>query len=142
MQNSHSLSRRQMLKVAGVSGAIATGAALAGCKKEEPAPAPAPEMIELTVYNPSGSTEITQLFSPRLDTIEGKTIAFVSNDSWEYDRTFAKLAELFAAKYPSVTIINWDQFKHGVDYITQAKNGIVDKMKELGVDAAIVGNAG
>ena len=141
MHNHHNLSRRQVFKAAGVTGAVAATAALVGCKKEEPEPAK-PTTLEYTILNPSGSTEITQLFSPRHDTNNGKTIAYVSNDSWEYDRTFAKLTELFAAKYPDVTIINWDQFKHGVDYITQAKNGIGDKMKEMGVDAAIVGNAG
>ena len=135
------MSRRRALQVTGVAAAAM---ALAGCgKQEETTPEPAqPTSYEMKVYDPSGSIAITQLHTARLDTLEGKTIGFVSDDAWEDDRTFALIKELFAEQYPSVTIITQDNFTHGIEAITKANNGIAEKMKELGVDAAIVGNAG
>ena len=135
------MTRRRALQV---TGAAAAAAMIAGCKKEEPAPAPAPvpEKVELTVYEPTGSIAITQLHAPRLDTLDGKTIAFVSDDAWEDARTFAEIKRLIERDYPTVTIITQDNFIHGIEQITKANNGIPEKMKELGVDAAIIGNAG
>ena len=138
----NNVSRRRALQVTGAAAAVAM---LAGCtkKEEEPTPEPAkPTTYEMKVYDPTGSIAITQLHTARLDTLEGKTIGFVSDDAWEDDRTFALIKELFAEQYPSVTIITQDNFTHGIEAITKTGNGIAPKMKELGVDAAIVGNAG
>lgn len=135
-----------MLQLTGVSmlgvGAVA---AASGCSSDNSATDDSqtqPEATTVRVYDPTGGIEITQSFADRLDTLEGKTIAFISNDGWEAERTFAYLNDLILAEYPSVTIINWDQFIHGTDNITKEKNGIADKLQEMGVDAAIVGNAG
>ena len=135
------MSRRRALQV---TGAAAAAAMLAGCAKTEPTPepAPAPTSYELTVYEPTGSIAITQLHAPRLDTLDNKTIAFVSDDAWEDTRTFAEIKRLIEANYPTVTIVTQDNFIHGIEQITKANNGIPEVMKELGVDAAIVGNAG
>ena len=135
------MSRRRALQV---TGAAAAAAMIAGCKKEEPTPAPAPTptTYEMKVYDPTGSIEITQLHTARLDTLDGKTIGFVSDDAWEDNRTFAEIKRLIERDYPSVTIITQDHFTHGIEAITKANNGIADQMKELGVDAAIIGNAG
>ena len=137
----NNVSRRRALQVTGAAAAVAM---LAGCKKEEePTPEPAkPTTYEMKVYDPTGSIAITQLHTARLDTLEGKTIGFVSDDAWEDDRTFALIKELFAEQYPSVTIITQDHFTHGIEAITKANNGVAEQMKALGVDAAIVGNAG
>ena len=144
MENTKGMSRRRALQVGAALGATALGAtALAGCKKEEePTPAPTPSTYEMKIFDPTGSIEIKQLHAPRLDTLEGKTIGFVSDDAWEDDRTFAELKRLIERDYPSITIYTQDNFTHGIEAITKENNGIAEKMKELGVDAAIVGNAG
>ena len=141
-KKSKGMSRRRALQV---TGAAAAAAMLAGCAKDEPKTDPepaAPTTYEMKVYDPTGSIAITQLHAPRLDTLDGKTIGFVSDDAWEDTRTFAEIKRLIEANYPTVTIITQDNFTHGIEAITKANNGIAEKMKELGVDAAIVGNAG
>ena len=146
MENRNGMSRRRALQLGAALAAGALGsAALAGCKKEEesaPTPAPTPTTYEMKIFDPTGSIEIKQLHAPRLDTLEGKTIGFVSDDAWEDDRTFAELKRLIERDYPSITIITQDNFTHGIEAITKDNNGIAPKMKEMGVDAAIVGNAG
>ena len=88
------LTRRKMLGATFAAGAAAGIAALSGCKQEEtpvtpePATPATPEPVKFKVYDPSGAMQITQMFAPRLDTLEGKTIAFVADDSWEDARMF------------------------------------------------------
>ena len=137
------LSRRRMLQLTGLS-MVGAGAALAasGCTQETPAEEPAEEVKKVRVYDPTGGIEITQAFAPRLDTIEGKTIGLVVNDVWESDRIAAKLTELFAAQYPSVTILGPENFTRGSEYITLDNNGIYEQATELGVDGIIVMAAG
>ena len=140
--NPMSMTRRRWLQMAGVLGA---GALLTGCASQ-PSGGDAKDAktsaVELSVYDPTGSIEITQTFAPRLDTLEGKTIAFVSDDAWEDARTFALMQDMFAEKYPNVNIITQDNFIHGIGMITEANNGLPEAMLEKGVDAVIVGNAG
>lgn len=163
MKKTLSLTRRKMLQLTGTVGA---GALLAACapKVEEtvapvdPTVAPtvvpteaaatavpteaASAPVSLTVYNPTGSFRVTQTFVPRLDTLDGKTIAFVSNDSWEADRTFPLIQQLLQERYPTATIITSDNFSHGTDRITVANSGLGEQLLEAGAQAAIVGNAG
>lgn len=146
VQEKNELSRRRMLQLTGV-GALAAGTLLvgAGCtnkEEEQQEVKPAPTTVELVVYNPTSSVAITQLFTPRLDTLDGKTIGFVGDDSWEDDRTFLLIKDFLEKNYSGVTVITQDNFAHGIIEITKTNNGIAEKMKELGVDAAIVGNAG
>ena len=146
MNQESKLSRRRMLQMTG-AGMLGAGALLAGagCAKETPAPAPEPvkpQSITRKIYDPSGSVAITQLFTPRLDTLDGKTIAFVADDAWEDDRTFPIIKDFLETKYQGVKVITQDNFAHGIAEITKANNGIAEQMKEMGVDAAIVGNAG
>ena len=156
MENGNTLSRRRMLQLTGV-GMLGMGAALAGAgcssggegsaqeSKDAAAtqqPAQQDERVTLTVYDPSGNIEVTQEFAPRLDSLDGKTIAFLGNDMWEEQRTFEELGKLMAKAYPNTKIITQENFPRHSDQLTQANNGIAETMKELGVDAVIVGNAG
>ncbi|MBR3258537.1 MAG: hypothetical protein IKF96_06055 [Eggerthellaceae bacterium] len=145
MARETSLSRRRMLEL---TGAGMFGAAmLAGCNKADDGGADPAEPVDdgpklIKLYDPTGNVAITQTHAPRLDTIEGKTIGLVVNDVWESDRIAAKLAELFAAKYPSVTIIGPENFTRGSEYITVDNNGIYEQATALGVDGIIVMAAG
>ena len=148
MEKARAMTRRRMLQLTGVGTAVAS-AALAGCSatedtKEvtETGSSPEPTLASLTVYDPTGSVEITQTFAPRLDTLEGKTIALVSNDAWQYDRTFPVIQQMFAEKYPSTTVLNYDNFIHSTDNLTKDDNGLAAQIREAGADAVIFGNAG
>ena len=139
MQENSGISRRRMLQLTGTTAFAAAALGVAGCKKEEPEE---PKGITLSVYDPSGSVAITQQFTERLDTLDGKTIAFLGNGMWEEERCFELLEKLMKEAYPNTTIITADNFPRHSDKLTAAKNGIPEKMKELGVDGAIIGNAG
>ena len=148
MANEAGLSRRRALQMLGALSAagFAGAAGMYGCKQEEPEPTPeptpTPEGVELQVYDPTGSVEIKYTFASRIDGFDNKTIAFVSDDSWEIERMTPIIKEYLTTHYQGVTIIGEENFIHGIDAITKANNGIAQKMLEMGVDAAIVGNAG
>ena len=138
------LSRRQMLATSVAVGAAGM-AALAGCKQEEtPAPEPTPvvpEKVSFKVYDPSGAMKITQMFAPRLDTLEGKVIAFVADDSWEDARMFPIIKQYLEDTY-HCTVFTSDNWPSGVDNLTKDNNGIPELLHEKGVEGVIVGNAG
>ena len=50
-------------------------------------------MDALEVFDPSGSTEVTQLHAPRLNSLDGKTIGFISNDMWQAHRMLPMLRD-------------------------------------------------
>lgn len=135
------ISRRRMLQLTGTT-AFAAAAALgvAGCKQEEAEPEAAG--FSLSVYDPSGKVAITQEFTNRLDTLDGKTIAFLGNGMWEEERCFELLEKLMKEAYPTTTIITPDNFPRHSDKLTPENNGIAAMMQERGVDGVIIGNAG
>ena len=51
-------------------------------------------MDALEVFDPSGSSEVTQLHAPRLDSLDGKTIGFISNDMWLWNRANVQILSL------------------------------------------------
>lgn len=146
MEYGKKLTRRRMLQLTGV-GVLGAGAMLvgAGCSSSggtSSSSTSSAKAVTLTVYDPSGNVEVTETFSPRLDTLDGKTIAFLGNDMWEEDRTFALLQELMAKNYPTTTIITPDNFPRHSDLLTVADNGLPEMMKEKNADGVILGNAG
>jgi hypothetical protein len=104
------------------------------------APAAGPATIE--VLDPSGAFEVTTLFAPRLDTLDGKTICFLSDDEWMSWRTFPLLEELLTQQYPTIKIIRETEFPTDGDHRYPDFEAHPDILKEMGCDAAIVGNAG
>jgi len=152
------LSRKDFVKGA---AAVAGAGALASCA---PAATPAPEAVPtcppaeecppcptpagaaeagpvtLEVYDPTGAVEVTVLFSPRLDTLEGKTICEVSNGSWEAERTFPRIRELLQSQFPTVKIVPYTEFPVGSTQIDIAQIG--EMVEAKGCQAAILGNAG
>lgn len=96
--------------------------------------------VTLEVYDPTGAIEVTKLFAPRLDSLEGKTICEVSNSGWEARRTFPLIRELLQQAYPTATIIPYTEFPEGTRNIDIDEIGAM--AKEKGCEAAILGNAG
>ena len=80
-------------------------------------------------------------YAPRLDALEGRTIAFVSNGSYEEARSFAFLREALQRKY-HCSVIDRDAFPIGRGVLAKENNGVAETMAGLGADAAILGNAG
>lgn len=76
----------------------------------------------------------------RLDTLEGKTVAW----AWDYvfrgDEVFAQLEESLKARYPGVKFVNWAEFgsTHGTDE-RQVIADLPGKLKALKVDALVSG---
>ena len=93
----------------------------------------------MEIYDPSGATEITELHAPRLETLNGKKVALLSNDSWQAHRTLPLVGEMIKADYPSAEIVGYEEFPIGNAVIDA--DGTVARAKELGVDAVVVGNA-
>ncbi|MBU2647389.1 hypothetical protein KKI24_21965 [bacterium] len=96
-------------------------------------------MVHLTFFDPSGVTEVTRSHAPRLDTLDGKRIGLLSNDQWQAYRTLPFIRECLQADFPECDVLPLDTFPQGVSQI--ASREIVDKVKEIGVDAVIIGNA-
>jgi hypothetical protein len=99
--------------------------------------------VKLTVENPTGSLEVSQLFAPRVADLNGKTICEVMNGMWESKRTFPVFTELLQNKFPKSKIVPSTQFrafdeKDSVDEIRQ----LAQQVKAAGCQVAIVGNAG
>jgi hypothetical protein len=98
--------------------------------------------VTLEVYDPTGAMEVTHLFAPRLDTLEGKTICEVTNASWQNDRTSPYIRELLQNMYPTATFIPYTEFPEYVGKYEMVAEGVGEALKAAGCDAAIVGNAG
>ena len=96
-------------------------------------------MVKLEFHDPSGVLEVTQPHAPRLASLEGKRIGFVSNEQWQAYRMLPLVKEALEADIPGVTVLPIDAFPQG-----NAVNGeeeVARRVKISGVDAVIVGNA-
>ena len=51
-------------------------------------------MIRLEFHDPSGALEVTRPHAPRLASLAGKRIGFVSNEQWQAYRMLPMLKEM------------------------------------------------
>ncbi len=93
----------------------------------------------MDIYDPSSATEITELYSPRLNSLDGKRIALLSNDSWQAHRTLPLVGDMLKTEYPSIEIIPYEEFPIGNAVIDS--DASVVRAKELAVDGVLIGNA-
>ena len=96
-------------------------------------------MVKIEFHDPSGSLEVTTAHAPRLTTLEGKRIGFVSNDQWQAYRMLPLLKELLEQDFPGVTVLPMDSFPQGNDLI--GNEDTAARVRKSGVDAVIIGNA-
>jgi hypothetical protein len=96
-------------------------------------------MIRLEFHDPSGTLEVTQPHAPRLATLEGKRIGFVSNEQWQAYRMLPLLKETLEADFPGIEVLPVDAFPQGNTLIPTEETAAL--VKKSGVDAVIVGNA-
>lgn len=90
---------------------------------------------------PRGTRQMkTKKLAPRLDTLNGKTIAQLWDFIFSGDKVFEALEEGIRARYPDVRFVSWREFgnTHGANE-REIVAGLKQRFKELGVDAAISG---
>jgi hypothetical protein len=93
----------------------------------------------LKVYDPTGAMEITEAHAPRLDTLAGKTIAELSNDSWQAHRVMPEIRRLLQERFPTAKFIPYTEFPKGNEGIDTEK--AAELVARSGADAVIIGNA-
>jgi len=96
--------------------------------------------VSLTVYNPTGASEVSQTFAPRLSDLNGKTICEVTIGIWEANRTFPLIRGLLQKQFPTVKMVAFDQLPRLSE--TKEVAGLEDAVKKAGCQAVILGNAG
>ena len=84
----------------------------------------------------------TRALAPRLDSLEGKTVAQLWDYLFKGDEVFALLEEAIKKEFPAVKFVSWREFgsSHGGDE-KEALAEFAKKFKALGVDAVISGMA-
>ena len=96
-------------------------------------------MVKLEFHDPSGTLEVSVPFAPRLATLAGKRIGFVSNERWQAFRMLPMLKEMLEEDFPGVEVLPIDAFPQGNLLIGNDETAKL--VKKSGVDAVIVGNA-
>jgi len=96
-------------------------------------------MPTLEIFDPSGATEITRLHAPRLPSLEGKTVALLSDDMWQSHRMLPLIKEMLEARFETITVIPETEFPMGNSAIDRDETA--DMFIKKGIDAVIVGNA-
>ena len=104
--------------------------------------------VTLRLYDPSGAFEVRQVFAPRLNDLNGKTICELSDGQWEDNRTFPVIRESLQRLFPTAKIIPYTEFPHESSGSASGGGFAIDLdstanlVKQKGCQAAIVGNAG
>ena len=95
------------------------------------------------VYWPRGARQQkTRALAPRLDDLNGKTVAQLWDQLFKGDVVFEILEESLKARFPGVKFVSWREFgsTHGGEE-KEALAALPEKLKALGVDAVISGMA-
>jgi len=96
-------------------------------------------MPEIALYDPTGSTEISVAHAPRMDTLDGKRVAFLTNEQWQAYFTLPALRAQIQADFPGAEVLAIDAFPKGNEQIS---SDLVARMvHEQRIDAVIIGNA-
>ena len=86
--------------------------------------------------------QLTRELAPRLDTLEGKTVAQLWDELFRGDVVFAHLEEGLKKRYPGVKFVSWREFgsTHGGNE-RAALAALPQKLRDMGVDAVMSGMA-
>ena len=96
-------------------------------------------MVSLEFHDPSGAVEVKRAHAPRVATLEGKRVGFVSNEQWQAYRMLPRLKALLEADFSGVEVLPIDAFPQGNAVIGSEETA--ELVKASGVDAVVVGNA-
>jgi hypothetical protein len=145
MKRENKFKRRQMLQL---SAAAAAGSMLTGSGPVTARPAAKEAPPVYRVVRPTGDVVHPMIAqSPRLDTLEGKTICMTSNQGFKAHVTFPVIEDLLRQKYPNVKIIPPVDMPRAVKPPAEgAKDPDTDAMvaalRQKGCQAVISGNGG
>lgn len=92
------------------------------------------------VWPRSEKAVLVKPLSPRLATLEGKTIAFLWDYLFRGDEIWPILSEALEKRFPGAKFIGWETFgsTHGEDE-HQVLKDLPAKLKQLKVDAVVSG---
>jgi hypothetical protein len=93
----------------------------------------------LEVCDPTGTMEITGVHAPRLNTLEGKTICELSNDTWQAHRVLPEIRRLLQERFPTAKFIPYTEFPTGNEGIDTER--AAELVARAGAQAVIIGNA-
>ena len=96
-------------------------------------------MASLEFHDPSGAIDVTQPHAPRIATLTGKRIGFVSNEQWQAYRMLPLLKSLLEADFRGIEVLPIDAFPQGNALIGTEETAAL--VKASGVDAVVIGNA-
>ena len=96
-------------------------------------------MIRLEFHDPSGRIDVKQPHAPRLPSLEGKRIGFVSNEQWQAYRMLPLLKGLLERDFAGIEVLPIDAFPQGNALIGTEETAAA--VKRSGVDAVVIGNA-
>ena len=96
-------------------------------------------MTQITLYDPTGRTQIKQRHAPRLNSLDGKRIGFLTNEQWQAYFALPALKRQLEQDTPSIEALPIDRFPKGNSDIGSAETAAL--LKQSGVDAVIIGNA-
>ena len=104
--------------------------------------------VKYEVVSPLGERSINWIeMAPRLDTLEGKTICELWNESFKSNVTFPVIRDLLKKKYPGVKVVPYTDLPphHMLEnpgVTNAASDELIAALKEKGCDAVISGNGG
>ena len=86
--------------------------------------------------------QLMRELAPRLDTLEGKTVAQLWDELFKGDVVFEHLEEGLTKRYPGIKFVSWRDFgsTHGGKE-REVLAALPQRLKELGVDAVVSGMA-
>ena len=96
-------------------------------------------MARVEVFDPTGSIDVQQPHAPRLPSLAGKRIGFLTNEQWQAYFALPLLKSVIEEDFPDAELLAIDAFPKGNDKIGSADTARA--VRERGVDAVIIGNA-
>jgi hypothetical protein len=100
----------------------------------------AAESLTWQISDPTGAMDITELHAPRLDTLAGKKICELSNDSWQAHRVLPAIRDQLRQRFPSAKFVPFTEFPQGNRGIDSEK--AAELVAAKGCQAVIIGDAG
>ena len=96
-------------------------------------------MVTLEFHDPSGAIDVQRPFAPRVSSLAGKRVGFVSNEQWQAYRMLPLLKSLLETDFAGIEVLPLDAFPQGNAVIGSEETAA--QVKQSGVDAVIIGNA-